>query len=66
MFDLQAAFEAELHFGFIGVPALSIGLLAGGAVQYESAPGAHVWTVGVIGGGSVWNALTALSLRYYL
>jgi hypothetical protein len=66
MFDLQAAFEAELHFGFIGVPALSIGLLAGGAVQYESAPGVHVWTVGVIGGGSVWNALTALSLRYYL
>ena len=66
MFDLQAAFEAELHFGFIGVPALSIGLLAGAAVQYESAPSAHVWTVGVIGGGSVWNALTALSLRYYL
>ena len=65
-FDLQAALEAELHFGFIGVPALSIGILAGGAVQYESAPGVHVWTVGVIGGGSVWNALTALSLRYYL
>jgi hypothetical protein len=65
-FDLQAAFEAELHFGFIGVPALSIGILAGGAVQYESAPGVHVWTVGVIGGGSVWNALTTLSLRYYL
>ncbi|HSS38714.1 MAG TPA: hypothetical protein VLT58_08085 [Polyangia bacterium] len=66
MFDLQAALEAELHFGFIGVPALSIGLLAGGAVQYEAAPGVHVWTVGVIGGGSVWNALTSLSLRYYL
>jgi hypothetical protein len=66
MFDLQAALEAEIHFGFIGVPALSVGVLAGGAVQYESAPGVHVWTVGVIGGGSVWNALTALSLRYYL
>ncbi len=66
MFDLQAAVEAELHFGFIGVPALSIGLLAGGAVQYEAAPDAHVWTVGVIGGGSAWNALTSLSLRYYL
>ena len=66
MFDLQAALEAELHFGFVGVPALSIGILAGGAVQYESAPGVHAWTVGVIGGGSVWNALTALSLRYYL
>lgn len=66
MFDLQAAIEAELHFGFIGVPALSIGLLAGGAVQYEAAPGTHVWTVGVIGGGSAWNALTSLALRYYL
>jgi len=65
-FDLQAALEAELHFGFIGVPALSIGLLAGAAVQYEAAPNVHVWTVGVIGGGSVWNALTSLSLRYYL
>ncbi len=66
MFDLQAAVEAELHFGFIGVPALSIGLLAGAAVQYEAAPDTHVWTVGVIGGGSAWNALTSLSLRYYL
>ncbi|HVT05845.1 MAG TPA: hypothetical protein VHO67_00225 [Polyangia bacterium] len=66
MFDLQAALEAELHFGFIGVPALSIGLLAGAAVQYEAAPNVHVWTVGVIGGGSIWNALTSLSLRYYL
>jgi len=66
VFDLQAALEAELHFGFVGVPALSIGLLAGAAVQYEAAPGVHVWTVGVIGGGSVWNALTSLSLRYYL
>ncbi|HXU63739.1 MAG TPA: hypothetical protein VN962_18705, partial [Polyangia bacterium] len=66
MFQLQAAVEAELHFGFIGVPALSIGLLAGAAVQYQDAPDAHVWTVGVIGGGSVWNALTSLSLRYYL
>lgn len=66
MFQMQAAVEAELHFGFIGVPALSIGLLAGAAVQYQDAPDAHVWTVGVIGGGSVWNALTSLSLRYYL
>ncbi len=66
MFDVQAAIEAELHFGFIGVPALSIGLLAGAAVQYEAAPGTHVWTLGVIGGGSAWNALTSLSLRYYL
>jgi hypothetical protein len=66
MFDLQAAVEAELHFGFIGVPALSIGILAGGSVQYEAAPGLHVWSVGVIGGGSAWDALTRLSLRYYL
>lgn len=66
MFDVQAALEAELHFGFIGVPALSISLLAGAAVHYEGAPGVHVWSAGVIGGGSAWNALTTLSLRYYL
>ena len=33
---LRAALEAELHFGFVGVPALSIGLLAGMGFQYES------------------------------
>ena len=37
--SLRGALEAELHFGFVGVPALSIGLLAGMRFQYESAAG---------------------------
>ena len=43
---MRAALEGELHFGFVGVPALSIGLPAGAALQYERAPTAHLWSVG--------------------
>ncbi|HVV50379.1 MAG TPA: hypothetical protein VHO06_12010, partial [Polyangia bacterium] len=64
--QLRAAVEGELHFGFVGVPALSIGLQAGAEVDYERAPNAHLWTAGVIGSGSVWDALSQLYVRYYL
>jgi hypothetical protein len=63
---MTAALEGELHFGFLGVPALSIGLLAGAALNYERAPNAHLWSVGVIGAGSIWDALSTLYVRYYL
>jgi hypothetical protein len=63
---MSAALEGELHFGFVGVPALSIGLLAGAALNYERAPTAHLWSVGVIGAGSIWDALSTLYVRYYL
>ncbi len=63
---MRASLEGELHFGFVGVPALSIGLQAGAALQYERAPAAHVWSVGVIGAGSIWDALSTLYVRYYL
>jgi len=66
LFEVRAALEAELHFGFVGVPALSIGLLAGAELQYESAPAAHLWSVGMIGAGSVRDSLTNLFVRYYL
>jgi hypothetical protein len=66
MLSLRGALEAELHFGFVGVPALSIGLIAGLRLQYESAAGTRLWSVGVIGEGSVWDALTNLYVRYYL
>jgi hypothetical protein len=66
LFQLRAAIEGELHFGFIGVPALSIGLQAGAQVLYEHAPAGHLWSVGVVGSGSIWDALTTLSVRYYL
>ncbi len=64
--DMRAALEAELHFGFVGIPALSIGLVAGAELQYESTPAAHLWSVGMIGAGSVWDTLTDLFIRYYL
>jgi hypothetical protein len=66
LFDMRAALEAELHFGFVGVPALSVGLIAGAELQYESTPAAHLWSVGMIGAGSVWDSLTDLFIRYYL
>ncbi len=66
LIELRAPIEGELHFGFIGVPALSIGLQAGVQVNYEHAPSAHLWSAGVIGAGSIWDALTNLYVRYYL
>jgi hypothetical protein len=66
LFQLRAAIEGELHFGFIGVPALSIGLQAGAQVLYEHAPAGHLWSVGVIGSGSIWDALSTIYVRYYL
>jgi hypothetical protein len=66
MVDVRAALEAELHFGFIGVPALSLGLLAGVAMQYESAGDTRVWSLGIIGAESAWGTLTNLFVRYYL
>ena len=66
MLALRAALEAEVHFGFIGVPALSIGLLAGMGLQYQGAGDTRVWSVGVLGGDSIWGALSNLFVRYYL
>lgn len=64
--DLRGSLEGELHFGFIGVPALSLGLASGLVFHYESAPTFRVWSVGVGGASSVWGALTNLFIRYYL
>jgi hypothetical protein len=66
MIALRAALEAELHFGFVGVPALSIGMLAGLGFRYQSGPDERVWSIGVIGAQSVWGTLTNLFVRYYL
>jgi hypothetical protein len=66
MIAMRAALEAELHFGFVGVPALSIGMLAGLGFRYQSGPGERVWSIGVLGAESVWGTLTNLFVRYYL
>lgn len=63
---LRAALEAEVHLGFVGVPALSVGLVAGMGFQYESAGDTRVWSIGVLGGDSIWGALSNLFVRYYL
>jgi len=65
LLQMTAAVEGELHFGFVGVPALSIGLQAGAALQYERTPAAHLWSIRVIGAESIWDALTNLYVRYY-
>ena len=50
----------------IGVPALSVGLLAGMGFQYQSAGDTRVWSIGVLGGDSIWGALSNVFVRYYL
>ena len=66
LFAFRAQLEGELHFGFIDVPALSIGITTGLAFQYESAPGVSTWSVSVGEARSVWGALSNLFIRYYL
>jgi hypothetical protein len=63
---LRAALEGELHFGFVGVPALSIGLVAGLGFRYVGVGDDRVWAVGVVGPGSVRDVLSDLFVRYYL
>ncbi len=62
----RAAIEGELHFGFVGVPALSIGMDAGFGFRWVSAGDARVWSVGVVGPGGVASILSDLFIRYYL
>jgi hypothetical protein len=63
---VRAVLEGELHFGFIGVPALSLGLDAGVGFRSVSAGGTRVWSVGVVGPGGVSSVLSDLFVRYYL
>lgn len=62
----RAQLEGELHFGFVDVPALSVGITTGLVFQYESAPGAATWSVSVDDARSVWGTLSSLFIRYYL
>jgi hypothetical protein len=41
-------------------------LLAGLGFQYESAGTTRLWSVGVLGGDSLWGAVSNLFVRYYL
>jgi hypothetical protein len=66
LIDLRAQLEGELHFGFVGVPALSVGIAAGLLFRYESTPDVSIWTVSINDGSTVWGTLTNLFIRYYL
>jgi hypothetical protein len=64
--SLRAALEGELHFGFVGVPALSVGMATGLAFRWVSTADSRVWSIGAVGPDSVWGVLTNLFVRYYL
>jgi hypothetical protein len=66
LISFRAQLEAELHFGFVDVPALSVGITSGLLFQYESAPGASTWSVSVGEARSVWGTLSNIFIRYYL
>jgi hypothetical protein len=64
--SLRAALEGELHFGFVGVPALSVGMVTGLGFRWVSTSDSRVWSIGAVGPDSVWGVLTNLFVRYYL
>jgi hypothetical protein len=63
--DLLGSLEAELHLGFIGAPALSLGIRSGLAFRLEHAVDATVWSVGVGGATTVRSLFEDVALRYY-
>jgi hypothetical protein len=63
---VRGVLEGELHFGFVGVPALSLGLDTGVGFRWIDAGSSRVWSLGVVGPGGVASVLSDLFVRYYL
>jgi len=63
--DLSANVEAELHFGFIGAPALSVGIRSGLLFRLEHADEATLWSVGAAGTTTISSLFHDVALRYY-
>lgn len=63
--DLRADLEAELHFGFIGLPALALGIRSGILFRLEHADKATLWSIGVTPGNTVSALMNRVLLRYY-
>jgi len=63
--ELRTSLEAELHFGFIGASALSLGIRSGLAFRLEHAADATAWSVGVAGATTVRALFEDIALRYY-
>jgi hypothetical protein len=74
LLNVRAPLEAELHFGFLGVPQLSVGLTSGLVIglrtvsQPQLNPGglASQWDIGFSGPTSLSGLVTNLYLRFYL
>jgi len=65
LLDLLGSVEAELHFGFLGAPALSLGVRSGLAFRLEHAVDATQWSVGVGGATTMRGLFEDVALRYY-
>jgi hypothetical protein len=63
--DLSANVEAELHFGFIGAPSLSVGIRSGLLFRLEHAEDATLWSVGAAGTTTISSLFHDVALRYY-
>ena len=63
--ELLGSIEAELHFGFIGAPALSLSVRSGVAFRLEHAADATLWSLGVAGATTVRALFEDVALRYY-
>jgi len=71
--DLRGVVEGELHFGFWGLPQLSVSANAGLQVHYRKVTGTKAgttattseWSVGFLGERTPWSLITNLALRYY-
>jgi len=65
LLELLGSIEAELHFGFLGAPALSLGVRSGLAFRLEHAVDATQWSVGVGGATTMRGLFEDVALRYY-
>jgi len=63
--EVSGALEAELHFGFIELPALSLSFRAGPHLELDRGGDTSVWALGFAGPSSAWGLLNNLAVRYY-
>jgi hypothetical protein len=63
--NLSADLEGELHFGFIGVPALSLGIRSGLLFRFEHAADISLWSVGVSNATTIRGLVSDVTVRYY-
>ena len=77
MANLRGVVEGEVHLGMIGLPAASVALSSGLAVNFAyitedekdtavvAGATATRWNLGITGPQSLWDLVTKMTLRYY-